>query len=314
MKKRTSLANAFTRHSQVYDLDLENLTDTARPRRTLPVDLDTITIENRIRPSLDHDKIDALAHSMEVNGLQSPILIRPACQPDPAHPHHWGPETPGRFALVAGAHRIAAARLLGWPTIEAMVVNADPEECQLIEIDENLARTENTPLDRARFLAARKRVHHRVNAGSGRGGDRKSDAFHTASDRATSYATDSARDIGLAPRTIRRAIVIGEALGADDARVLATTPLAHRETDLHRLARLAPRERRRVIAAIRKATPPPRTLAEILPPERRIKETHDDQADLGLRSAWEHTDLVKKWRLASPSARSAFIAWIRAQR
>ena len=55
-------------------------------------------------------------------------------------------------------------------------------------------------------------------------------------------------------------------------------------------------------------------LAEILPPERRIKETHDDQADLGLRSAWEHTDLVKKWRLASPSARSAFIAWIRAQR
>ena len=63
---------------------------------------------------------------------------------------------PGRFRLVNGAHRIAAARKLGWTHIEAFLVDdLEEEEFRLLEIDENLCRAELDPVDRAHFFATR---------------------------------------------------------------------------------------------------------------------------------------------------------------
>ena len=326
MTKRASLATAFNRQAHVVHLDHPASPETARARRTLPVDLDTIAIDHRIRPRLDEEKIRALAHSMEASGLQSPILIRPDRKLDPAHPGRWGAETPGRFAVVAGAHRVTAARRLGWTSIEAMVIDADPAECQLIEIDENLARAENTPLDRARFLAVRKRL----DTAAGRGGDRKSAAFRARRRSATGegaggYAEEAAAQTGLAPRTIRRAVAIGDALTEDEARVLAATPIARRESDLYRLARLAPRQRRRAVAAIAKADPPPRTLAQVLPAEtsRSANGSQHDPADERaepnrdnlrlLRRTWKDSELARAWGASSAPDRAEFIRWLARQ-
>lgn len=96
-----------------------------------------------------------IAKSMGSIGQQAPILVRHARDPDPKLPDTWGPEQAGLFDLVAGAHRVEAARSLGWTRIEAVLVDGSPDEIRTMELEENLARAELTALDRARFLAAR---------------------------------------------------------------------------------------------------------------------------------------------------------------
>src|SRR5690606_26717480 len=67
---------------------------------------------------------------------------------------------PGRssFLLVAGGHRLTAARINGWATIRAQLVSADPAERALIEISDNLIRTDLSALDRAFFVGEFYRV------------------------------------------------------------------------------------------------------------------------------------------------------------
>ena len=148
--------------------------ETAYPRRSLPVQLAQIRVADRLRLALDEATVATLAASMEELGLQSPVLLRPWRAAGPEGSDAWGREDAGLFALVAGAHRLEAARRLGWTHIEAMIVEGTPDEVRLIEIDENLARAELTVLDRARFLATRKRIHERMYPAQHRGGDRKS--------------------------------------------------------------------------------------------------------------------------------------------
>ena len=101
-----------------------------------------IDMPERLRP-VDTAWASALAASMEMRGLDSPIVVR-----------HVG----ARYALVAGAHRLAAARLLGWSAIPATAKGLTDAEARLVEIDENLLRHELTALDRGLFLLERKRV------------------------------------------------------------------------------------------------------------------------------------------------------------
>ena len=114
-----------------------------RSRRSVLVEIEAITLGHRLRLELDRAKVAEIADSMAGLGLQSPILLA------------FDPDDPGRFLLIAGAHRLEAARGLGWTSIEAFVIDRTPEEQRLIEIDENYARAELTPLDRARFVTRR---------------------------------------------------------------------------------------------------------------------------------------------------------------
>ena len=129
--------------------------DEARPRRIVPVALDAIRIEARLRGRLDAEQVARIAESMREIGLQSSVVLRPHREPE------GGRRETGLFALVAGAHRIKAARKLGWTVIEALVIDVPPDEARLVEIDENLARAELSALARARFLAARKEIYER---------------------------------------------------------------------------------------------------------------------------------------------------------
>ena len=142
--------------------------ETAYPRRSLPVQLAQIRVADRLRLVLDEATVATIAGSMAELGLQSPVLLRPWRA---AGSDAWGREDAGLFALVAGAHRLDAARRLGWAHIEALIVEGTPDEVRLIEIDENLARAELTVLDRARFLAARKRIYLRLHPERRRGGE-----------------------------------------------------------------------------------------------------------------------------------------------
>ena len=87
---------------------------------------------------------------MKVIGLVCPITIR--------RPH--GQMVPH---LVAGAHRLSAAKKLGWELIPCVVAPPeDDDRAALMEIDENLMRGELSPAERAVHIDERKAIYERL--------------------------------------------------------------------------------------------------------------------------------------------------------
>ncbi|MEN8723854.1 MAG: ParB N-terminal domain-containing protein [Alphaproteobacteria bacterium] len=187
------------------------------------ITLGDIRVSKRLRP-IDSAQVDLLADSMAAKGLLEPIIVM---------------VDGDKIDLVAGAHRVAAAKQLGWPDIAAipksrMTVN----ERRLIEIDENLARHELNPLDRAIFIAQRKHIFELENPDIGHGGDRRSDQ---AANFATwsSFAEETAEQVGLSERSIRRAAAIAQGLTPATRKALAGTPLVRKEGELFKLSKIA---------------------------------------------------------------------------
>jgi ParB family chromosome partitioning protein len=104
--------------------------------------LSDIHIGDRLRP-IDPAYVEMIAASLTERGQISPIMIRRT-------PAKNKGATP--FTLVAGGYRTTAAKLLGWAEIDAIIVEADAQEAQMLEISENLYRNELNPLDRAIFV------------------------------------------------------------------------------------------------------------------------------------------------------------------
>ena len=66
--------------------------------------LDVLTVSNRLR-HLDAAKVASIAASMDEIGLQQPVSV-------------WASDDDAIVELVAGAHRVAAAKNLGWDKID----------------------------------------------------------------------------------------------------------------------------------------------------------------------------------------------------
>jgi len=143
--------------------------------------------------------------------------------------------SPFKYRLTVGGHRCRAAEINGWEEIEANIVEADPVRRRLREIDENLIRRELTALDRARFLAERKRIYEELNPGARHGGDRRSDQ---AANLATwSFASDVADKTGLSERTVRRACELAAKLSSEVVDRIAFSELANNQAALEALAK-----------------------------------------------------------------------------
>ena len=294
MARKTSLADALPQRPPGGETaaDPTTLSETgSRARRVLPVDLAAIEIPQRLR-AVDPETVSALADSIARLGLQNPIILQ-------KHP-----DDPGLLLLVAGAHRLQAVRDLGWPRIEALVVDGSPEELNLIEIDENLIRKDLTPLDRARFLARRKAVYARLYRATGRGGDRRS-AGSTGDnpDRvtaSTSWAQDAADLVGISPRAVHRAVAIGTGLPDELASALADTPIAKREGDLFRLAQMPARDKKRALLQLQNPDVPRSSLARLMGPPPAPSKPDRVQR------------LQREWSAASSDERRQFFSWIQA--
>ena len=129
--------------------------------------------------------------SMQEIGLQTPITVYEAEN--------------GDIVCIVGAHRVAAAKFLGWSNITCHIVQMNGLARRLWEIDENLCRAELNELERAEHLAARKEIYEQLhpearqhasgalaaNAAMGRG-----DATDNLS--AASFAADTAAKTGVA--------------------------------------------------------------------------------------------------------------------
>lgn len=111
--------------------------------------IDSIIVSNRHRP-VDAEAVRALAASMEQIGLRTPITIR---SPNDSECY-----------LVAGRHRLEAAKALGWDEIECFVLNCSEDEAEMWEISENLHRAELTVVQRSEQVARWVELADRVSA------------------------------------------------------------------------------------------------------------------------------------------------------
>lgn len=194
---------------------------------TGPVLVADIDARNRLRP-VSEAGVEALKASITETGVMKDAI-------------HVRRKKGGVLVLIAGAHRLEAARQLGWTEIEAKVwTDVTDDWSRLMEIDDNLAGAEMGPLDTAVFLAERKAVYERLHPETKQGGDRKSVEFQNQTDTMSirSFAATTAEKFGLSDRHVRRLVEIGTALSRDELRWLRASPAPIRLTDLQALAKI----------------------------------------------------------------------------
>lgn len=79
--------------------------------RSVTIALSEIYVPTKLARTLDATKLEARAEEFLDNGLAAPVQVRRDSERD-------------RYVLVAGLHRLEAARALGEDSIEAFVVQA----------------------------------------------------------------------------------------------------------------------------------------------------------------------------------------------
>ncbi len=254
------------------------------------VSLDLIDVGERLRV-VDMDYAQMIAGSMIEVGQLTPIEVRPA-----AH---------GRFALVAGAHRLEAARMNDWVEIAAIVREADDLQAELRQIDENLVRRELSALDRATFLARRQQIHLTLYPDTSRGKAGAMARWHASA--SLSFASEIARKLAVSDRDIRRSIARFTQIAPDVREKIVGTWIADHGTTLDSLVRLGPSDQRKVITVMLRTDNPVRSVAKAMDEVAGRRAPVPDEAGQQLGR------LQDAFRRANPRARREFLNWLDAE-
>lgn len=254
------------------------------------IPLDLIDVGERLRP-VDPDYVALIAASMAERGLDTPVTVTAA------------DATTGRHRLIAGGHRIAAARALGWPKIDALLSDANELQARLLEIDENLIRRELSALDRAVFLAERQAVYLAMHPETGHGKARKNKGEEKTTSL-SSFAQATAAKLGLDERSIQRAIKRA-ALEPDIRRLLTGHPVADSGAELDKLLSLTPEGRRQAVAALTRAETPARNISAAI-----AEFTGPARASKAAEAQRQLSALLGAWRKAGKKARGEFLDFL----
>lgn len=122
------------------------ISDVARPAAgTMEIPLGRIIVDaefNARKQGMDEESLKSFSRSLNEEGLLQPVVVEPLSN--------------GDYYLTAGFRRVAAAKLLGWPSITATVKideSKDKKEHEInryfTNIAENVARQSITPYDLA---------------------------------------------------------------------------------------------------------------------------------------------------------------------
>jgi ParB family transcriptional regulator, chromosome partitioning protein len=261
--------------------------------------LGDIAVRDRLRPVSAAAVQSLIASIQELGVMKDPIHVRK--------------RKGGEFVLIAGGHRLEAARELGWAEIPVKVwADVTDDWARIMEIDDNLAGAEMCALDNAVFLARRKEVYERLHPESvaKTGAALVATRWNTADMMSVvSFASSTAEKFGLTDRHVRRMIAAGTALRATEVQQLRTAPRPVTLKDLDAIGRIGePDERSAVVSAL--AEGKAKSAAEA----RRAYMTQNgdaqplikDPAEEGFRaiaSLWVRLPMAAKRRFADDYAR-----------
>ena len=180
-----------------------------------------IRVEKRLR-QVDESKVLELMQSFEEVGVINPISV------DEDH------------VLIAGAHRVAAAKNLDWETIEAKVFDEDELTKLLIQVSENLFRNDLC------YIGTSEHIHERERILTSLGQRKKRGSNQYADDNDLLTTDDLAERIGVSNKTYRLRRQVAE-LHPEVRNALRGTDYARKNlNDLLNLTRQSPAVQRRV--------------------------------------------------------------------
>lgn len=220
--------------------------------------VDLIPVPSRHRP-VNEDAVSSLADSMAKIGLRTPITLRAIGE--------TGVE------LVAGAHRLEAAKKLGWEKIDCIVLDCSEVEAKMWELAENLHRAELSILERGEHIKQWTELARVKGAQVAHPGKMPHEKGIAA----------TARELGVTRKDVQRAVKIASI--SDEAKIAAReTGLDDNQAALLEAARLPISEQ---ATALRNRITP------------RKKDWEDVEEDQKRR-------LMSAWNAASPAVKAWF--------
>ena len=93
--------------------------------------------ENHPYKVQDNEEMDALAESIKVHGVVSPIIVRPL------------ENTTDEYEIISGHRRVMASRKAGITEVPALVVSLDRDAAAIVLVDSNLHREHILPSEKA---------------------------------------------------------------------------------------------------------------------------------------------------------------------
>jgi ParB family chromosome partitioning protein len=209
--------------------------------------------------SLSTAHVKDLTESLGLTAFATAVVVRPT-------------EKEGEYVMVAGDHRLEAARAAGQVEVHAVVVeNATDLELELIQLDENILRRPLTLVQEARALARRKQLYQDLNPATKRGGDRRA---NNQLGSLKSFAKATAAATGRSVTAVNRSVARAEKIGEGALKMVQDTPVETGDF-LDRLAKVPPVDQEAFVADAL-AKPPEPTNSQV-----------DVEADLArLRRCW----------------------------
>ncbi|GAB6040058.1 ParB/RepB/Spo0J family partition protein [Endothiovibrio diazotrophicus] len=186
------------------------------------IPVDAIRVGKRMRHVVEN-RVEKLAESIRALGVQVPVSVI---------------GDGGGYTLVAGLHRLEACKRLGLERVPCIAMAGGEVEALLWEVDENLMRSELSPIERAAHLKRRKELWERKLGAVGEGEEEARPDF---ADETAGITGESKAAIN---RDLRRAASIEEV--GYTAEHLAGTIL-DKGCELDALRRMEAGERRALI-------------------------------------------------------------------
>jgi len=183
-----------------------------------------ITVSHRLRP-VGEAGVEAIVSSIQELGVMKDAL-------------HVRRMKDGQFVLIAGGHRLEAARRMGWETVRVEAWRCSDDWARLMEVDDNLAGAEMDALDTAVFLAERKRLYEKLHP------EARAEAFRgnrftgKVESDIVSFSTVTAEKFGVSQRHVQRLVRAGEVLDGRDVQLLRGAPRRPGVVDLMEIAKI----------------------------------------------------------------------------
>jgi len=194
----------------------------------MQISIETIKIREG-RRCLDAVHVEDLVSSMGELGLLNPITIDK------------------ENFLIAGMHRLEAAKALGWTEVECTVSSLEGLQAELAEIDENFVRNDLTAVEYGEMLLRRKEIYETLHPEIKHGGDRKSKKIKSAKctlDFTPSFVEDTASKLGVNPCTVRRQIQTAKNLTPEAKEIIRESDTKISKTAALKLSQLEPEQQK----------------------------------------------------------------------
>lgn len=194
------------------------------------------------RRSTDQQNVEELVKSIKAVGLMNPITVTQD------------------NTLIAGLHRVEAAKLLGWTEIECTVSDAEGIQAELAEIDENIVRARLSRYELGEQLLRRKEIYETLHPETRHGmrNGQTSKDVKLASFETKSFNEDTSEKLNMSKRSVARLVQIANNTTPEAKQIIQKAGAKVTQDAALKISRLPPDQQEEAAAALTIAPPTPK--------------------------------------------------------